>query len=43
MKSRVTKSSVPKTILIILIIAAIVYLINQDLDPIIEKIKKLFN
>lgn len=43
MKNRVTKSNVPKTMLTIIIIAAIVYLMNQDLDPIIEKIKKMFN
>ena len=43
MKSRVTKSNILKRTLTIIIIAILVYLINQDLDPIIEKIKRLFN
>ena len=42
MKSRVTKSNILKRTLTIIIIAILVYLINQDLDPIIEKIKRLW-
>ena len=41
MRTKITKQNLSKKILIAVVVAILVYLMSQDLEPVIEKIKKI--